>query len=155
MFKRCLLFCALCGLFITSQGVADLRLLSDAELSQTTAQNGLISNSLGSVPFSQSIYIERARLENLYLVNKNLTERNLYFIDTSNSTFVDNQRLAEQIEMSLVMFSTQLASTVTLSSLFPLLGFPIGVGAAIAPDAFDIEVRDVTIDINMNIELRE
>lgn len=155
MFKRWFALSTALVIFVTPCSLADLRRLSDVELGNLTAQNGAMVNSLGQIPFAQSIYIERAQLEKLYVTHNNLTDRTLYFRDTNNALLTDGDRLAEQIEMSLISLSTQLASTVTMASLLPLFGFPIGVGLSSAPDAFNITISDVYIDVNMTIDVRE
>jgi len=140
---------------VPTNGTAELQPLSDNELANLIAQNGLISTNVGSIHLSRNIYIERAQLEDLYLTNKRLADRALYFIELDNPSIANSERLAEQFEMSLITFSTQLASTVTFSSLFPLLGLPIGVGISAVPEAFNVEVTGINIDAQMSITVRE
>lgn len=155
MFKGCFLILPLIITTLTStHSSAELQHLPDSKLSNLTAQNGQMSMNVGSISLSQKVYIERAKLEDLYLTNKRFADRALYFIELDKPTVADSEMLAEQLEMSLITLSTQLASTITFSSLFPLLGFPIGVGASAVPDAFNVEATDITIDINMSMNFR-
>lgn len=143
------------SILMTTSSSAELQRLSDSELANLTAQNGIMSTNVSNIALSRNVYIERAELEDLYLTNRRLAERTLYFIELDNPSIADSERLAEQFEMSLITFSTQLASTVTFSSLFPLLGLPIGVGISAVPEAFNVEVTGINIDAQMSITVRE
>ncbi|UZE96884.1 hypothetical protein [Alkalimarinus alittae] len=146
---------------LSANSLADLTLLSDSELAQSTAQNGLISSSFGSTPFSQSVierdsrYIESKKVESLYLSSKVLAERGLYFSELNHPTIADNAQLAEQLERSLLTLSTLISSSVTMSGLLPVLGFPISVGVSVAPEAFDVQVNGVNIDISMDVTINK
>jgi len=122
--------------------------LSDNELATMTAQYGVLGIK------TQNSY-ESMQLENLFLTNKLLGERSLYFNNLNDVLSTSNDTLEHQIEISLISLSTQIASTVTLSALFPIFGLPIGIGISSVPDAFEITVTDVSVDMNISVEIRE
>jgi len=138
----------LCLLPISTVLSGDMKSLSDIELATMTAQYGVLETQ------TKSRY-ESVQLENLFLTNNLLKERSLYFNNVNDALRTNNETLEHQIEMSLISLSTQVASTVALSALFPLFGLPIGIGMSSVPDAFEIEVTDVSIEMNMSIKIRE
>jgi len=142
------LITVLCLLPISTVLSGDMKPLSDNELATMTAQYGVLGIK------TQNSY-ESMQLENLFLTNKLLEERSLYFNNLNDVLSTSNDTLEHQIEISLISLSTQIASTVTLSALFPIFGLPIGIGISSVPDAFEITVTDVSVDMNISVEIRE
>jgi len=142
------LITALYLLLVSTILSGDMKLLSDNILATMTAQNGVFELS------TQRQY-ERIQLENTFLAQNLLKERLQYFNNLNNAQSTDNNALEHQIEMSLISISTQIASTVTLSALFPIFGLPVGIGISTVPGAFEVEVTDVSIEMDVTIEIRE
>ena len=126
----------------------EMKLLSDIELATMMAQYELLETK------TQNRY-ENIQLENLFLTQNLLKDRLINFNNLNDTQQIDSDALVHQIETSLVSLSTQIASTITLSALFPVFGLPVGIGMSSVPSAFEIEVTGVSIDLNMSIEIRE
>ena len=142
------LITALCLLLISTVLSGGMKLLSDNELATMTAQYGVLELT------TQKQY-ERIQLDNTFLTQNLLKERLQYFYNLNDAQRTNNHALEHQIETSLISLSTQFASTVTLSALLPVFGLPVGIGLSSVPGAFEIEVTDVSIEMDVNIEIRE
>lgn len=143
------------GLLLVPVSSADMKPLTDHQLAAMTAQNGIMENTIGTVPYSRSSYYQNIQRKELLLANQWLTDRAHFLDELNNNLITDSETLEQQLEQSLITLSTQLASTVAMSSLFPLLGLPIGIGLTSVPGAFDVEVSDVSINMDVNITIRE
>lgn len=139
----------------STHSMADLTLLTNNELSELTAQYGEQPNRQGHTTTSSSQLDETRALESLYLTNKALADQAIYFSELSTPSNTDMDRLTAQVEQSLITYSTLLSSTASLTALLPILGLPIGLGLSASPNAFQVEVGGIDIQLNMNFSYQE
>ncbi len=144
-------------LVIVSTSTAEFKRLSDAELAQVMAQNGVLENGIN---LTINTYRENVQLDALFSTNQWLMERALYNQNDQLRDSANSINIEQRLEESLITLSTQLASMTASSGVSsilgaPVLGAPIGLGMSLAPGAFKIEVTNVSVNITADITIRE
>lgn len=155
MVKIRTLIIGLLVLLLVPLSAAGIRPLTGDEMAQVSAQNRSFYIHDGALVITSHQRYEHGLAQLQAQTYPFFLSRMAWIQNLSQMQQAEVIALASDIESGFANAAAQSAISLAMLASVPVVGLPIGLGIAFAPDAFEVEMRDVSIELELVVRTVE